>query len=226
MEASLIFSMASLIFSAFAWAAGSSRLLLFFPLLVVGDVNFRFKLFLFNVLLLLVLLVFVVLLLLVLLVFPFNTFWLLSLPELLDVLSQNAESLSGLSVRFCCCCCCDCCCCCWPPKIGKYTAELVSELIRIYHLYYQVGVKIRNLKFDTKYTYQSWTLIYFVWHFLHLCIGVQLTTGTFGYFLEMTSLVEVEEVELLVVVVVEQLVVVTNLLHWDDDDHFDHYDHY
>ena len=143
--------MASLIFSAFAWAAGSSRLVLVFPLLVVGDVNFRFKLFLFNVLLLLVLLVFVVLLLLVFLVFPFNTFWLLSLPELLDVLSQNAESLSGLSVRFCCCCCCDCCCCCccWPPKISKYKVELESELIRIHHLYYQEGVKIRNLKLNT-----------------------------------------------------------------------------
>ena len=41
----------------------------------------------------------------------------------------------------------------------------------------------------------------------------------------MTSSVEVEEVELLVVVVAKQLVVVTNLLHWDDHC-YDHYDHY
>ena len=103
-EASFIFSMANLIFSALACAAGSSSLR---PPLAKLLTNFKFRLFFKTLVQLFVddavcfeveddaaadefppLLNFCVLL--------------LSLPELLDVLSQKAESLSGLSVLFCC----------------------------------------------------------------------------------------------------------------------------
>ena len=105
-EASFIFSMANLIFSALAWEAGSSSLR---PPLAKLLTNFKFRLFFKTFVVVVVdddvigfdveeddaaadelppLINFCVLL--------------LSLPELLDVLSQKAESLSGLSVLFCC----------------------------------------------------------------------------------------------------------------------------